>query len=208
MAKKNKRRITYYLWQLEKIATAVLAIFAVIAIIKGEKLMMLADEQSDMLFQAERISLEHQIQHDLECMEVPQHLLEPDPIYISEKDMWLLAQAMYAEEGVYYHKYSKEDAELVHKLAGSVIVNRKDVQYRGAETIEEVIFAKGQYALQTQQRVRNGQDIPDEIYEWAIELLAHGAIAPKGMIYQSESDQGEPYMVIGNQHFGVDPKYN
>lgn len=206
--KKDKRYITYYLWQLEKIATVALAIFAVIAIVKGEKLMMSVDEQSDMLPQAERVPLEYQIKHDLECMEVPQHLLEPDPIYISQRDMWLLAQAMYAEEGIYYYKYSKEKAELVHKLAGSVIVNRKDVQYRGAETIEEVIFTKGQYALQTQQRVRDGQDIPDEIYEWAIELLAHGPIGPKGLIYQAESDQGEPYMVIGNQHFGIDSKYN
>ena len=97
--------------------------------------------------------------------------------------------------------------ERVFKLAGSVVIHRADNNYRGATTIQEVVFSKGQYANRTLEKVTEGQEIPDIVYEWAEELLENGAIGPNNLIYQSETLQGNRYEVIGNQYFGTEPSY-
>ena len=135
--------------------------------------------------------------------------------YNQEKE--LLAQVMYAEEGLFYLKEYKSDpakVERVFKLCGSVVLNRTEIEYLGCKTIEETVFfgsesGKLQYAEQTQQRVREGQEIPDIVYQWADELLMSGPIGPKGLIYQAQFEQGdEVYAEIGNQIFCIDYKYN
>lgn len=125
-------------------------------------------------------------------------------------DKEILAQLMYAEEGVFLNKYEEkpEEVERVFKLAGSVAIRRMEHNYKGAESLADVVYTEGEYAFQTVQKVRQGQDVPTIVYVWAEELLVEGPIGPKGLIYQAQFEQGEVYDRIGNQIFGIDPKYN
>lgn len=128
----------------------------------------------------------------------------------NEADLELLAQLMYAEEGVLLKHYEKEPekVEKVFKLAGSVVIRRAENNYLGAASLKEVVYTKGQYALTTLERVSQGQDVPSIVYGWAKELLVKGPIGPKGLIYQAEFEQGQVYDRLYNQIFGVEPKYN
>ena len=134
----------------------------------------------------------------------------PEQPEYNETDLELLAQLMYAEEGVLLAKYDKEPekVERVFKLAGSVVIRRMENNYLGATTLKEVVYTKGQYALQTLEKVSQGQDVPSIVYVWAKELLTEGPIGPKGLIFQAEFEQGEVYDRIYNQVFGVETKYN
>ena len=116
----------------------------------------------------------------------------------SESDVMLLARVMHAEEGILRKKLSYEEAKMAHMLAGSVILNRRNMHYLGDTTIAEVIYAPGQYAC-----IENlNQKIPQETIEWAQELIDNGPIGPSNMIYQAEFEQGsETYAHIGNQYF-------
>ena len=130
---------------------------------------------------------------------------------VDEAEKELLAQLMYAEEGVFITKYYDKDpkkVERVFKLAGSVVLRRKENGYMDAKTIHDVIYSKGQYHSKTKQRIEKGQDVPDMVYDWAEDLLVDGAIGPKGLMYQAEFMQGKLYEKIWNQIFCVDAKYN
>lgn len=131
------------------------------------------------------------------------------PAY-SLSDKELLSQIMYAEEGVFFREYEKDPAkvERVHKLAGSAVLHRLENNHMGANSLADVLYAEGQYAKQTISKVEEGQDIPEIVYVWAEQLINEGALGPKGMIYQAQFAQGEFYEQIGNQIFGVEPKYN
>ena len=121
----------------------------------------------------------------------------------------LLAGIMYAEEGVFLQIYENEPqmAEYVLKLAGSVVVYRMLNNHMGAETIEDVLYSPGQYDYRTIEKVESGQDIPEEVYLWAQELLNGETVGPKNMIYQAPFKQGMVYEHIGNQYFCVSNKY-
>ncbi len=73
--------------------------------------------------------------------------------------------------------------------------------YLGADSIEETIYAEGQYADTTLQKLAT-QEAPEIVKRWAEELLNDGPIGPKNMIFQSEFEQGQIYMMIDNQYFG------
>lgn len=121
-----------------------------------------------------------------------------------EYDKELLAHLMYGEEGILLSikSVSDEDAKEAHMLAGSVVLNRKNMNYGGAQTVEEVIFAKNQY-----QCIEAGyfyMDVPNIVYEWAEELLENGPIGPENMVFQSQFTQGSgTYKKIYNQYFCV-----
>lgn len=119
-------------------------------------------------------------------------------VQADEEEVLLLAQLMHAEEGVLRRDLSSEDAKMAHMLCGSVVINRRNMNYRGAKTIKDVIYTKGQYAC-----IENlNQKVPDETIEWARELLENGPIGPENMIYQAEFEQGsETVAHIGNQYF-------
>lgn len=125
------------------------------------------------------------------------------------QDVELLAEGMYAEEGclLKYYNEEPEKVERVFKLAGSVIINRRNNKHLKCETIYDVLFCKGQYAIQTQNRIIEGQEIPEIVYAWAQQLLDNGPIGPNNLIYQAEFEQGVPYDELFNQKFGCDPKY-
>lgn len=150
------------------------------------------------------MEIEYEIETNIDTTENNEQVYMP----YTEEDVEFLAQTMYAEEGKFFaiYKDNLELVEKVHKLAGSVVIHRADNEYRDATTIQQVVFTKGQYAEQTQERVREGQEMPDIVYVWAEELLRDGPIGPNNLIYQSESQQGDQYgEPIGNQYFGTEP---
>ena len=116
----------------------------------------------------------------------------------------LLAQMMYAEEGVFFSRFADDMAscERVHKLAGSVILHRLNSHYSGAQTLADVLYSPGQYDYRTIQRVETGQTLPPLVYQWAEDLLTMGALGPDTLVFQAEFVQGsEVYDHIGNQYF-------
>lgn len=117
----------------------------------------------------------------------------------TESDLELLARLMYAEEGVLLQKLPEWEAQAAHKLCGSVVLNRLNCNFGGATTIEEVIYAPGQYSSAS---VLFEKEVPDIVYQWAEELLMYGPIGPENMVFQSQSPQGsETYKQIYNQYF-------
>ena len=122
-------------------------------------------------------------------------------------DVDLLANIMYAEEGVFIEN-DPENAEIAHKLCGSVVLHRMEVNFGGATTMEEVLNAENQYAGATKRRIRNGQEIPEVVYKWAEELLTTGPIGPRNMVYQAQFKQGKVYDKIGNQYFCISDKFS
>lgn len=115
-------------------------------------------------------------------------------------DVELLASLMYHEEGILLSKLSFEEAKTAHMLAGSVVVHRTNMNYKGATSIRETIFAKGQYAQSTLNKL--DEPVPDYVIEWAQELLTNGPTGPSDMIYQAEFEQGKgTFAHIGNQYF-------
>jgi hypothetical protein len=116
----------------------------------------------------------------------------------------LLAQMMFAEEGVFFSRFANdpEMIERVHKLAGSVVLHRLNSHFSGAQTLADVLYAPGQYDYRTIQRVEQGQNLPPQVYQWAEELLTEGALGPDTLVFQAEFPQGkEVYDHIGNQYF-------
>lgn len=120
--------------------------------------------------------------------------------YYTEDDVDLLARLMYAEVGVFLQTLSEEDAKEAHMLTGSVVLNRWKNPYFEWNNLEAVIYAEGQY-----QCARNGginNTPPEEVYDWARELLQSGPIGPDNMIFQSQFKQGtSTYTKIGNTYF-------
>jgi hypothetical protein len=114
-----------------------------------------------------------------------------------EDEVMLLAKLMHAEEGVLRYKLSYDEAKLAHMLCGSVVINRRNMNYMGAKTIKDVIYTPGQYASLDSLE----QDVPEETIEWARELIENGPIGPSNMIYQAQFEQGNVYEHIGNQYF-------
>ena len=116
----------------------------------------------------------------------------------------LLAQIMFAEEGVFFSWYASDPdtIERAHKLAGSVILHRLNTHFSGAQTLADVLYAPGQYDYRTIQRVEEGRQLPAQVYQWADELLTQGALGPDTLVFQAEFPQGsEVYDHIGNQYF-------
>lgn len=116
----------------------------------------------------------------------------------------LLAQMMFAEEGVFFSWYANDPdtIERAHKLAGSVILHRLNTHFSGAQTLADVLYAPGQYDYRTIQRVEEGRTLPAQVYVWADELLTLGALGPDTLVFQAEFPQGsEVYDHIGNQYF-------
>ena len=123
--------------------------------------------------------------------------------HLSEQE--LLASLMYHEEGVLLSRIDYEDAKRAHLLAGSVVLHRTNMNFMGAETIEDTIFAPGQY-IHTLPKLAN--PVPEEVLEWAGELLENGPIGPKDLIYQAQFIQGDGiYAHIDNQYFCTDGEY-
>ena len=142
---------------------------------------------------AEREPLEVCVKEYIDSLPIPEEGINEDInikykkekyLEYTEEDIEFLAQTMFAEEEEFLSMLEQNPkiVERVFKLAGSVVIHRADNNYRGATTIQEVVFSKGQYANRTLEKVTEGQEIPDIVYEWAEELLENGAIGPNNLI--------------------------
>lgn len=115
------------------------------------------------------------------------------------EDVELLANLMYFEEGCFLYD---EQGEYILKLAGSVVVHRKNSELY-PDTIYDVIYQKGQYPTTNKFGT---QEIPEIIYQWAEDLLRDGPLGPENLIFQSRFKQGEEvyfeykgeYFCLGN----------
>ena len=149
---------------------------------------------------AERIPVAEMMDYYIDSLPMPEETSLQQPY--TQEEVELLAKLMYAEVGVYIYKFAEEEAEYIHKLTGSVVIHRRNMNYLKDETIHDVIYAKGQYAC-----VDNGsieQEVPEVVYEWAEELLRDGPIGPENMIYQAQFEQGSGnFEHVGNQYFCV-----
>lgn len=194
---------------IEQILTLMLIVLCLIMLavvtVGNIKISMLEEELGinyNLVDYKERIPIDKMIEDYIDSLPLPvleEPIVEISQTYTSE-DVELLARLMYAEEGIFIYRLPENEAKYVNQLAGSVVLHRKNMNYRGAETIEEVIYDKGQYAC-----VENGsiyQEVPDIVYKWAEELLKEGPLGPENMIYQAEFEQGsEVFDHIGNQYF-------
>lgn len=75
-------------------------------------------------------------------------------------------------------------------LTGAVVVNRvksDDPWWHktGAKTVYDVVFAPGQYAKATKDRIGK-TDTPQWVYDLAEEILRYGTTVPEYVIYQSQ----------------------
>lgn len=147
---------------------------------------------------AERIPVAEMMDYYIDSLPMPEDTFSQQPY--TQEEVELLAKLMYAEVGVYIYKFAEDEAEYIHKLTGSVVIHRRNMNYLKDETIHDVIYAKGQYAC-----VDNGsieQEVPEIVYEWAEELLRDGPIGPENMIYQAQFKQGsDEFDYVGNQYF-------
>ena len=120
--------------------------------------------------------------------------------YYTDEDIDLLARLMYAEVGVFLQTMNEEDAKEAFMLTGSVVLNRWNNPNLGWDDLEAVIYAEGQYQCVSNGSINNTP--PEEVYEWAEELLQSGPIGPENMIFQSQFIQGTSiYKKIGNTYF-------
>ncbi len=132
--------------------------------------------------------------------------IEPYFNYTAD-DVKLLGDLMYAEEGVliylseYTDQINYEEAKEAHKLCGSVLLHLLELGICG-DDMQSIIFTGNAYAQITRDRILSGQlEVPQEVYEWAEELLRDGPIGPKNLVFQAEFIQGPIYRHIYNQYF-------
>ena len=118
----------------------------------------------------------------------------------TDEEVKLLGDLMYAEEGVLFWTLPYEEAKLAHLLAGSVVIHRRNHERFEGASIEEIIYADGQYASTTLEKLGN-IETPEEVYEWAEELLRDGPVGPTNLVWQAEIVQGPLYQIIDNQYF-------
>lgn len=110
---------------------------------------------------------------------------------INQEDRELLAEVMYWE-----NYWNGEEAML---LTGSVVLNRRDHCEWCPDTIEGVLYQKGQYSTTSKFFTK---EIPAEVYDLAEKLLREGSIAPDNVIFQAMFPQGSgTYKKIGTDYF-------
>ena len=161
------------------------------------------DTEINTEISVERIPVAEMMDYYIASLPVPEEILEiSSQQSYTQEEVELLAKLMYAEVGIYLYKFTEDEAEYIHKLTGSVVIHRRNMNYRKAETIQDVIYDDGQYAC-----VDNGsieQEVPEIVYKWAEDLLRDGPIGPENMIYQAQFKQGsKEYDHVGNQYFCV-----
>lgn len=116
------------------------------------------------------------------------------------RDRELLANVMYHENYWTGHDWAERREAML--LTGSVVLNRVECSWC-PDTIEEVLYDKGQYAT---TKLFFTAEIPDSVYELADELLEHGSIAPKSVLFQSQYPHlgHGSYRVICGEYFNYE----
>lgn len=120
---------------------------------------------------------------------------EPIPVVetVNETDVEMLAHLLNGEAGADWCS-----DEMVYYV-GSVVLNRVNSD-RFPDTLEEVIFQKGQYACTWDG---NYDKTPSErCYKIAEDLLINGSVLPSNVVFQAEFEQGSGiYKKVQNMYF-------
>ena len=110
-------------------------------------------------------------------------------------DLLLMAKIIEVEAG------SNWLTEEHRQLVGSVVLNRVD-SYDFPNTLYEVVYQKGQYALARTNHFENLVPSEKSIMS-AMAILVGGSIAPKNVVYQSNFRQGSGvYKIISDRYLG------
>ena len=110
---------------------------------------------------------------------------------VSKEDINLLAHLIWNETGILGTK--------AMYYTGSVILNRMKCKYY-PDTLEEVIFDDGQYAVTWTGML--WRDCPEEAFIIAEDLLINGSVLPDYVVFQAQFKQGDGvYEKIGNTYY-------
>lgn len=128
------------------------------------------------------------------------------PVYqefMSAEDFELLCQLIYYEAG------SENTTDEDRVLVGNVALNRLDLNYRGAETLEEVIRSKGQYTVSNKISSNTNKSIPMSSILAAYKLACGERFCPENVIYQSQGKQGDGvWKKVGKHYYCYDNNYS
>ena len=124
----------------------------------------------------------------------------------TETDTRLLGNIGWLENPV----SDRNDRDQMDKLmlTMAVAINRmasedKWWHLKGEHTIYDIVFAPGQYAKSTRDKVLT-LEAPDWVYELAEDMLNYGTNVPDYVIYQSmQSDLGTVWKQIGTEYFAT-----
>ena len=124
----------------------------------------------------------------------------------TETDVRLLGNIGWLENPV----SDRNDRDQMDKLmlTMAVAINRMASEdnwwhLKGEHTIYDVVFAPGQYAKSTKDKVLT-LEAPDWVYELAEDMLNYGTNVPDYVIYQSmQSDLGTVWKQIGTEYFAT-----
>lgn len=107
---------------------------------------------------------------------------------VNSRDLDLLSACMQLENG--------NNGDRCLLLTGSVVLNRRDYVSWCPNTVEGVLYQKGQYARDTVNRLEK-VIATEHIRLLAKYLLIYGPICPKNVIYQSQQKN------LGSDHFDI-----
>lgn len=123
----------------------------------------------------------------------------------TDADVKMLGDVMWLENG-YTGKTEQENKEVLI-ATGSVVINRVRSGEWGGDTIKDVIFAKGQYAKSTRDRIGK-TDTPDWVYDLAEDMLDYGTNVPEYVVFQSMQPKlGTVWKVIDGEYFATSNGY-
>ena len=107
---------------------------------------------------------------------------------VNSRDLDLLSACMQLENG--------NNGDRCLLLTGSVVLNRRDYVSWCPNTVEGVLYQKGQYARDTVDRLEK-IIATEHIRLLAKYLLIYGPICPKNVIYQSQQKN------LGSDHYDI-----
>ncbi len=107
---------------------------------------------------------------------------------VNSRDLDLLSACMQLENG--------NNGDRCLLLTGSVVLNRRDYVSWCPNTVEGVLYQKGQYARDTVDRLEK-VIATEHIRLLAKYLLIYGPICPKNVIYQSQQKN------LGSDHYDI-----
>lgn len=117
----------------------------------------------------------------------------------TQADVNLLANIMYLENGSTGKTEDENRQALI--ATGAVVMNRVKSGKWGGTTIQDVLYAKGQYANDTKKRIGK-VEIPQYVYDLAEEILCYGTNVPNYVVYQSmQSKLGTVWKIIGGTEY-------
>ena len=119
----------------------------------------------------------------------------------TKEDVELLANIMYLENGS--TGKTEDENRQVLIATGSVVMNRIKSKEWGGTTIKDVLYAKGQYASATKNRIGK-VEIPQHVYDLAEEILCYGTNVPDYVIFQSMQPKlGTVWKIIDGEYFAT-----